>query len=215
MITGTLCIFYNMHTGFSGGYFVQDLLFLLYNFTSYGFYTCFEVNISKHYYQNDESKLPFHMSEAYAYVRDHYMKSMMKHFFYFSFFMYYGGCAAYYVIFYSLQDSISGVGQVQSLWTVGFALQISLVVFANTLINTQIRDHNAVMVGSHMFILLQLPFTFYLINEVKREALWHDIPEVLQNSTFYLAIFLTVWMLMLPFMLWRRCKRLVYSDHPY
>jgi len=52
MITGTAGIFYNIHTGFSGGYFVQDFLFLLYNFTSYGFYCIFEVNISKRYFQD-------------------------------------------------------------------------------------------------------------------------------------------------------------------
>ena len=50
MIVGTVAIFYNFNAGFSGGYFVQDFLFLFYNFTSYGFYTIFEVNISKRRY---------------------------------------------------------------------------------------------------------------------------------------------------------------------
>ena len=47
MITGTTAIFYNFHAGFSAGNFVQDFLFLLYNLTTFGWYTVLEINISK------------------------------------------------------------------------------------------------------------------------------------------------------------------------
>ena len=49
MIVGTCGIFYNIFTGFSAGYFVQDLLFLLYNFVTFGFYPCAEVSINRKY----------------------------------------------------------------------------------------------------------------------------------------------------------------------
>lgn len=42
MLVGTVAIFYNFGTGFSAGYFVQDLLFMLYNVTSYGYYPWLE-----------------------------------------------------------------------------------------------------------------------------------------------------------------------------
>ena len=50
MIVGTVAIFYNAHTGFSGGYFVQNFLWIFYNFTTYGYYMFMEVNISKKYH---------------------------------------------------------------------------------------------------------------------------------------------------------------------
>lgn len=62
MIVGTVAIFYNSGAGFSAGYFVQDALFLLYNFVTYGYYPFLEVNISKRYHQDNEEKLPFKMS---------------------------------------------------------------------------------------------------------------------------------------------------------
>ena len=99
MITGTTAIFYNFHCGFSVGNFVQDFMFLMYNFTTFGWYPILEVNINKRRYQDDESKLPFSMSEAYAYFRDRYMKGMLNRFCIFSFFIYYGGAVSYYITF--------------------------------------------------------------------------------------------------------------------
>ena len=123
MIVGTVAIFYNIYTGFSGGYFVQDFLWIFYNLTSYGYYTFLEVNISKRYFQDCEEKLPFKMSHAYRYYRDQYMKGMMKRFLFFSVFMYYGGAIAYYVSFHgSMQAGIGEDGQVQSLWSSGLCL---------------------------------------------------------------------------------------------
>ena len=113
MIVGTVAIFYNIFTGFSGGYFVQDFLWIFYNFTTYGYYTFLEVNISKRYSQDAEQKLPFRMSQAYRYYRDHYMKGMMKRFLLFSIFMYYGGAVAYLISFhFSMNAGIDHEGQV-------------------------------------------------------------------------------------------------------
>ena len=102
MIVGTVGIFFNAEAGFSGNYFVQDFLFLFYNFTSFGYYTFLEVNISKRYYQDNESRLPFRMSQVYAYYRDKYMKTMMQRFLIFSGFMYYGGAISYYICYHAL-----------------------------------------------------------------------------------------------------------------
>ena len=113
MILGTLAIFYNIYTGFSGGYFVQDFLWISYNFMTYGCYPFLEVNISKRYYQDAEEKLPFKMSHAYKYYRDQYMKGMMKRFLFFSLFMYYGGAVAYYISYHlSMNAGIDQDGQV-------------------------------------------------------------------------------------------------------
>lgn len=50
MIVGTVAIFYNMHAGFSGGYFVENFLWIFYNFSTFGYYCIFEVNINKERY---------------------------------------------------------------------------------------------------------------------------------------------------------------------
>eukprot|EP00353_Schmidingerella_taraikaensis_P013415 CAMPEP_0185591592 /NCGR_PEP_ID=MMETSP0434-20130131/65042_1 /TAXON_ID=626734 ORGANISM="Favella taraikaensis, Strain Fe Narragansett Bay" /NCGR_SAMPLE_ID=MMETSP0434 /ASSEMBLY_ACC=CAM_ASM_000379 /LENGTH=102 /DNA_ID=CAMNT_0028216725 /DNA_START=12 /DNA_END=320 /DNA_ORIENTATION=- len=100
MVVGTVAIFYNIGAGFSAGYFVEDALFLLYNFVSYGYYPILEVNISKRYYQDSEEKLPYKMSKAYSYFRDVYMKGMMRRFIIFSAFTYYGGAMSYLVSYY-------------------------------------------------------------------------------------------------------------------
>ena len=102
MITGTTGIFYNIYAGFSGGYFIQDFLFVFYNFTTYGYYCFTEVNISKRYYQDREHEMPFKMSDCYAYFRDKYMKRMLFRFVIFSFFMYFGGAVCFFVPMYSL-----------------------------------------------------------------------------------------------------------------
>ena len=112
MVMGTVGIFYNSAAGWSGGFFVQDMLFLLYNLVSYGYYPWSEVNISKRHYQDDESKLPFKMSEAYIYYRDMYMKGMMRRFLIFLVFSYYGGAVVYYVSFHGFGASLSNDGQI-------------------------------------------------------------------------------------------------------
>jgi len=42
MLVGTVAMFYNFGTGFSAGYVVQDMLYMLYNVTSYGYYPILE-----------------------------------------------------------------------------------------------------------------------------------------------------------------------------
>jgi len=64
-------------------------------------------------------------------------------------------------------------------------------------------------------IMLQIPLTFLFVNEIKMEALYKDVPEILGNKLFFLAILLTVFLLMLPFMLYRRCNALFFSDFAY
>ena len=54
MVLGTVAIFYNAQTGFSAGYFVENALWILYNFLNYGWYPILEVNISKRYGQDNE-----------------------------------------------------------------------------------------------------------------------------------------------------------------
>ena len=49
MVVGTVGIFYNFQTGFSAGYFVENALWILYNFLTFGWYPFLEVNISKRY----------------------------------------------------------------------------------------------------------------------------------------------------------------------
>ena len=146
MIVGTSAIFYNMNAAFSGGYFVQDFLFLIYNASSYGYYTFVEVSINKRYYQDAEWKLPFTMSEAYAYNRDTYMKGMMKRFMIFSAFVYFGGFCTYSLSYYSLQDGVNEMGKTESLWTVGLVMQMSLVIWVDTLIITNVKDMNTLMI---------------------------------------------------------------------
>lgn len=111
MVVGTVGIFYNSEAGWSAGNFVEDILFIMYNMVNYGYYPFLEVNISKRYYQDNESKLPFKMSEAYSYFRDVYMKGMMRRFFIFLVFSYFGGASAFYVTYYSFGNSIGVDGQ--------------------------------------------------------------------------------------------------------
>jgi len=98
--------------------------------------------------------MPYTMSQAYAYFRDVYMKGMMKRFFIFSAFTYYGGAVAYIVSFYGFQNSLGSEGKIQSLYTVGLALQISLLMFTNVLIQTNIKDYNWLIKG--MVTLMQI-----------------------------------------------------------
>ena len=155
------------------------------------------------------------MSQSYAYFRDRYMKGMLNRFCIFSFFMYYGGAVSYYVTFQALQNSIAEDGHTQSLWTVGLALQISLVLWCNVLIDTNVKDWN-VAVGIITFLIFcQIPLTLLIANQFKGEDLYKSVTELLSNKIFYLVILLNVFLLMLPFMLYRRFVRLIYSENPY
>ena len=55
----------------------------------------------------------------------------------------------------------------------------------------------------------------YFVNVIAKEALWHEVPKILQSKAFYLSIVLIVFLLMLPFMAYRRFTRLIFSDNPY
>ena len=122
MIVGTCGIFYNIFTGFSAGYFVEDLLFLLYNLVTFGFYPCSEVSINRRYNQDNEKNLPLPLSQMYAFYRDEYIKRMMRRYIIFSFFMYYGGFVAYYVTYAALEESSMSDGKTTSIWTTGLVL---------------------------------------------------------------------------------------------
>ena len=71
------------------------------------------------------------------------------------------------------------------------------------------------MVSIAGLMLLQIPLTLFMVNVLQGEALWGEVPRILSNANLYLTVLLTVFLLMLPFMLYRRLTRLVLSVHPY
>ena len=95
-------------------------------------------------------------------------------------------------------------GKTQSIWTSGLVLQLCNVIWANTLFNTSIKDYNPMLVGLQTFILLQIPFTLFLVNWLPTEYLWHDVPEIIEDARIYLVIFLVVFLMMLPFVVYKR-----------
>ena len=176
MVIGTVGIFYNSNSGWSAGYFVEDILFIMYNMVNYGYYPIFEVNISKRYYQDNESKLPFKMSEAYSYFRDVYMKGMMRRFFIFLVFSYFGGASAYYVTYYGFGDSYGVDGQPQGLWTTGLCLHVSLVIFTQTLIGTNLKDWNWAVMLAFTVNCFHLFFQLAVANNFDGESLYKEVP---------------------------------------
>ena len=101
------------------------------------------------------------------------------------------------------------------LWTVGLILQVCLVGWANVLIATNIKDFNAVIGVAVVAISLQVPLTFFIVDVLKTEDLYGDVPETLEHGQVYFVLLLVIFALMLPFMLYRRCMRLIYSEHPF
>lgn len=94
-------------------------------------------------------------------------------------------------------------------------MQIALVIWTNVLIDTNIKDMNVFISVIIVLIMMEIPLTFLIVNELKAEALYKDVPEILSNKLFYLTILLVVFLMMLPFMLYRRFSRLIFSDNPY
>ena len=101
------------------------------------------------------------------------------------------------------------------LWTVGLILQICLVGWSNVLIATNIKDFNVMIGVAVVAISLQIPLTFLIVNELKTEDLYKEVSETFDHGQVYLVLLLVIFALMLPFMLYRRCKRLIYSKHPF
>ena len=52
--------------------------------------------------------------------------------------------------------------------------------------------------------MLQIPITLFLVNWLDTEYLWHDVPEILEDGRIYLVIFLVVFVMMLPFFIYKR-----------
>ena len=101
------------------------------------------------------------------------------------------------------------------LWTVGLILQVCLVGWSNVLIATNIKDFNVVIGVAVFGISLQVPLTFFIVNVLKTEDLYGDVPETFDHGQVFFVLLLVIFALMLPFMLYRRCKRLVFSEHPF
>lgn len=94
-------------------------------------------------------------------------------------------------------------------------MYISLVIFTNVLIDTNVKDYNVAITIVSFMIALQIPLTFYIVNQLSFEALYKDVPEILSNSQFYLTVLLTVFLLMLPFMIYRRVTQLLLNDQVF
>ena len=71
-LTATAKVYYNAYAGWSGFHYVDDMLFSAYPivYTQYSFYNWFEINVPNQFYEKEESKLPFKMSENYAHNRE-------------------------------------------------------------------------------------------------------------------------------------------------
>ena len=106
-------------------------------------------------------------------------------------------------------------GQIQSLWTAGLALQFSLIIFTVVLISTNIKDFNLALGVFVSIISVQIILQPAIVNLVKKEYLYHEVPTVLKNGQFWLVVLATVFLLMLPYMLYRRFMALVFSDFAY
>ena len=83
------------------------------------------------------------------------------------------------------------------------------------LIATNIKDFNVVIGVAVFGISLQVPLTFFIVNVLKTEDLYGDVPETFDHGQVFFVLLLVIFALMLPFMLYRRCKRLVFSEHPF
>jgi len=94
-------------------------------------------------------------------------------------------------------------------------MHISLVIFTNVLLFTNIKDFNPCISFVAILIAMEVPITFPLVNMIKTETLYKDVPEIISNKLFFLTIFLTVFLIMLPFMLYRRFSSLVFSAKVY
>ena len=90
-----------------------------------------------------------------------------------------------------------------------------LVGWSNVLIATNIKDFNVVIGVAVTAISLQIPLTFVIVNYLKTEDLYLEVLETFDHGQVYLVLLLVIFALMLPFMLYRRCKRLIYSEHPF
>ena len=52
-------------------------------------------------------------------------------------------------------------------------------MWVNILIDTNIKDMNVFMVLIITIIMMFVPLTFFLANEIEFEALYKDVPEIL------------------------------------
>ena len=102
MLFAAIIIFYSFLNGFSCTDFVQDFLLAYYSWSSYGFYTILENNVNNHDHSEDESTLPYKMSQNYQHHRDKHIKKLIKKFAIFSVFVYMGGMAMTYITFFAL-----------------------------------------------------------------------------------------------------------------
>lgn len=143
------------------------------------------------------------------------MKGMWRRFLVFSVFTYYGGGVAYFVSFYGFQNSLGSEGKIQSLYTVGLALQISLLMFVNVLMQTNIKDYNCVMKIFVIGISMQMPLTLVFVNNWEKEALYRNVPEVISDPKFWLIVLLITFLLMFPYMIYRRFSQIIFSDRIY
>jgi hypothetical protein len=155
-VFGLSAFFYNTLAAFSGISYVTDTLFAVFslNVTFYGFYNWFEMYTSQAKYRDDESKLPFRLSELYAYNRDKLLGNWMRNFGIFMFMAYYASVVAFTVCFYCYGGRPNAQGKSRDMWGVGLQIWLLCVAFTHGVFLTQIRDYNKNMVRLLAFIYI-------------------------------------------------------------
>lgn len=143
-VFGLSAFFYNTLAAFSGISYVTDTLFAVFslNVTFYGFYNWCEMYTSQAKYRDDESKLPFRLSELYAYNRDKLLGNWMRNFGIFMFMAYYASVVAFTVCFYCYGGRPNAQGKSRDMWGVGLQIWLLCVAFTHGVFLTQIRDFN-------------------------------------------------------------------------
>lgn len=132
-VFGLSAFFYNTLAAFSGISYVTDTLFAVFslNVTYYGFYNWFEKPISQERYRQDESKMPFKLSEIYQYHRDKAIGNWMRNFGLFMLMAYYASAIAFTVCFYCYGGRPNSKGKIRDMWGVGMQIWLLCVAFTH------------------------------------------------------------------------------------
>ena len=92
---------------------------------------------------------------------------------------------------------------------------MSLSIFTNVLIDTNVKDFNLAISVIAVVMMLNIIVQLCIVNMIAKEQLYQTVPEILSDGLFWLVILLNTFLLMLPFMLFRRCSSLICSKRQY
>ncbi len=121
---GLSALLYNSMAAFSGVGYLDDTLIVTFfvSVTYYGFYNWSEKQVSFASYRQDESKLPFKMSELYQYHRDKAIGNLTRNFGIFTLMAWYCGAICVTVSFYCYGGQPNHDGMTRDVWGVGLLI---------------------------------------------------------------------------------------------